>query len=76
MYVCSSYREGFSTSLTEAMVLGIPSISTACSGAKEILGENNEFGLVVENTEDGIYDGIKEFIDCQIKRVIYMSKWD
>jgi len=59
LYVCSSRREGFSTAVTEALIVGVPVISTDCSGAKELLGENNEYGIVVENSEEGIYTGIK-----------------
>lgn len=62
-YICSSFREGFSTAVTEALVLGIPCVSTNCSGAKELLGEKNEYGIVVENSECGLYEGIKELLD-------------
>lgn len=63
LFVCSSIREGFSTAVTEALILGVPVVSTLCSGAKELLGENDEFGLVVENSEDGIYSGIKQMLN-------------
>ena len=59
LYVCSSRREGFSTAVTEALVVGTPVVSTDCSGAFELLGKNNEFGVVCKNSEDGIYGGIK-----------------
>ena len=62
LYVCSSLREGFSTAVTEALIVGTPVVSTLCSGAKELLGENNEYGLVVENSEDGIYAGLKQML--------------
>lgn len=62
LYVCSSHREGFSTAVTEALVVGTPVVSTDCSGAKELLGENDEFGLVVENSEEGIYSGMKKML--------------
>jgi len=62
LYVCSSRREGFSTAVTEALIVGTPVVSTNCSGAKELLGENNEYGLVVENSEDGIYEGMKKML--------------
>ena len=64
LYVCSSRREGFSTAVTEALLVGTPVVSTDCSGAKELLGENDEYGLVVENSEDGIYRGIKRMLSC------------
>lgn len=62
LYVCSSRREGFSTAVTEALVLGLPVVSTDCSGAKELLGESDDFGLVVENSEEGVYQGMKRML--------------
>ena len=62
LYVCSSHREGFSTAVTEALILGTPVVSTDCSGARELLGERDEFGLVVENSEEGIYEGMKRML--------------
>lgn len=62
LFVCSSIREGFSTSVTESLIVGTPVISTLCSGAQELLGYDNEFGMVVENSEDGIYKGIKKLL--------------
>ncbi|MBR6239428.1 MAG: glycosyltransferase [Clostridia bacterium] len=63
LFVCSSRREGFSTVVTEALILGTPVVSTKCSGAYELLGKNNEFGIVTENSEDALYEGIKDMID-------------
>lgn len=62
LYVCSSRREGFSTAITEALIIGVPVVSTDCSGAKELLGVNDEFGLVVENSTEGIYAGMKKML--------------
>ena len=62
LYVCSSHREGFSTAVTVALVVGTPVFSTQCSGAKELLGESDEYGLVVENSEAGIYQGMKRML--------------
>lgn len=62
LYVCASHREGFSTAVTEALILSLPVISTNCSGAHELLGENNEYGIVTENSKEGLYKGLKEMI--------------
>lgn len=62
MFVCSSRREGFSTAVTEALLLGLPVVSTNCSGAYELLGKNNEYGIVTENSEEGIYKGMKQML--------------
>lgn len=62
LYVCSSYREGYSTSVIEALVLGIPVVTTDCSGMREILGLNSEYGMIVKNEDGRLYEGIKEII--------------
>lgn len=62
LYVCPSRREGFSTAVTEALILGTPVVSTHCSGATELLGERNEYGIVADNSEEGIYEGMKQML--------------
>ena len=64
LFVCSSRREGFSTAVSEALILGIPVVSTNCSGAIELLGEHNEYGIVTENNVKALYQGIKRMIDA------------
>jgi glycosyltransferase involved in cell wall biosynthesis len=59
LYVCSSYSEGFSTSVTESLIVGTPVVTTLCSGMTELLGENNEYGIVTENDEEALYQGVK-----------------
>ncbi|WP_435645156.1 glycosyltransferase [Butyricicoccus porcorum] len=63
LYVCASHTEGFSTAATEALLLGIPVLTTDVSGMAEMLGENNEYGIIVENNEEALYNGIKELIE-------------
>ena len=63
LFVCSSRREGFSTAVTEALILGVPVISTECSGARELLGQNNEYGIVTGNNTKELYKGIKKLLD-------------
>lgn len=74
LFVCSSLREGFSTAVTEALVVGTPVVSTLCSGAQELLGYNNEYGLVVENSEEGIYEGIKNLLEDKELLAYYKEK--
>lgn len=62
LYVCSSRREGFSTAVTEALIVGTPVVSTNCSGAYELLGYNNEYGVVTENNEDALYRALYEIL--------------
>ena len=62
LYVCSSRREGFSTAVTESLIVGTPVVSTNCSGAYELLGDNNEYGIVTQNNEDALYEGVKQML--------------
>ena len=63
LFVCSSHREGFSTAATEALIVGSPVCTTEVSGMREMLGENNEFGIITENNEEALYNGIKSLLD-------------
>ena len=62
LFVCSSSAEGFSTAATEALIVGTPVCTVDVSGMKEMLGENNEYGIVTENNEDALYEGIKRIL--------------
>lgn len=62
VYVCSSYAEGYSTSVSEAVALSVPVITTECSGMREIFGEN-ECGIICENSEDGLYNAMKKVLE-------------
>lgn len=74
LYVCSSRREGFSTAVTEALIVGTPVVSTDCSGARELLGDNDEYGLVVENSEEGLYQGMKRMLSDPALLANYKEK--
>ncbi|MBD3903842.1 glycosyltransferase [Chryseobacterium sp. Ch-15] len=58
-YILSSRYEGFPTVLFEAITLKKKIIATDVSGVREMLN-NGELGLIVENSEDGIYSGMKK----------------
>ena len=62
IFVCSSYTEGFSGVVSEATILGVPTLTTRCAGMDEILGENNEYGIIVENTDEALYEGLKKVL--------------
>lgn len=66
VYVCASYAEGYNTAIVEALILGKAVVSTECSGVKEQLGENNEWGICVPNSEVGLYDGIKRMLNPEV----------
>lgn len=58
LFVCSSHREGFSTAVTEALILGIPVVSTNVSGAVELLGEQNQYGIVTTDDVDDLFNSV------------------
>lgn len=64
-YILSSRYEGFPTVLFEAITLKKKIIATEVSGVREMLN-NGELGLIVENSEEGIYSGMKKaLLDSQ-----------
>ena len=61
-YVLSSRYEGFPTVLFEAITLKKNIIATEVSGVGEML-EYGKLGLMVENSEEGIYSGMKKALE-------------
>jgi len=61
-YILSSRYEGFPTVLFEAITLKKNIIATDVSGVSEML-EQGKLGLIIENSEDGIYTGMKQALN-------------
>ncbi len=61
-FVCSSRAEGYSTVVSEAIILGKPVITTNCSGMAEIFGDS-ECGIICENDEDSLYLALKKILE-------------
>ena len=59
--------------IAEAMILGLPVISTNCSGPNELLNFG-EYGYMVENNDEALYKGLKEIINDDKKRKYYKKK--
>ena len=74
LFVCASFAEGFSTAATEALIVGTPVCTVEVSGMKEMLGEHNEWGIVTENSEEALYQGIKDLLDHPDKLARYKEK--
>lgn len=72
-FVCSSRMEGYSLVIAESMILEIPVISTKCSGPNELL-DYGKYGLSVNNSTEGIYEGMKSFLDNTDKYNEYKAK--
>ena len=59
--VCSSIFEGFSTFVTEGLILGKPIVTTDVSGMHELLGDS-EYGLITANDDEAFYEGVKRML--------------
>ena len=70
---CSSAYEGYSTFMTEGVILGKPIVTTDVSGMHELLG-NSEFGLIVKNDDEDFYQGLKKMMIDVSQRDSYASK--
>lgn len=70
LFICSSRAEGYSTAVSEAIVIGIPVITTDCSGMREIL-EDGKYGLITSNDEDSLYEGLRFLLDDKERLNIY-----
>lgn len=74
LIVCSSIAEGFSSVISEAVILEKPIVTTECSGMKEILGENSEYGLICENSEESLYLGLRSLLANKDEYDYYKNK--
>lgn len=74
LFVCSSHSEGFSTAVTEALIVGTPVCTVEVSGMKEMLGEHNEWGVVTDNDEEALYQGIRRLLDDPELLAFYKEK--
>ena len=61
LLVCSSRYEGFSTFVTEGVILEKPILTTDCTGMRELLGDS-EYGMIVSNDEEGLYSGLRKML--------------
>ena len=62
LFVCPSLNEGYNLAISEAVILGVPVISTDCSGIRENLGDG-KWGCIVENRKETLYQAISRCFD-------------
>ena len=74
LFVCSSLSEGFSTAATEALIVGTPVCTTEVSGMREMLGEHDEWGVITENSEQALYQGIRRLLEKPELLAYYKEK--
>ena len=63
--VMSSDFEGYPVVFVESMILGLPIITTDISDSRSDV--ENKHGIIIEKSADGVYAGMKEFLDNGIK---------
>lgn len=73
--LCVSERESFSLVLLESMALRTPVITTDCGGPRDIV-DNGKYGILVENSAEGVYQGMKTVLDTPSLSVKYSADLD
>lgn len=61
IFIMSSLSESFGMVRVEALSLGLPVLTTDVAYTRELI--DDKYGLVVENSEQGIYEGIKKVVE-------------
>ena len=74
LYVNASDREGFSTAVVESLLCGTSVCAVDIGGMKEILGENNEFGVVTEKDEEALFKTVRHFLTDEAYREEYRQR--
>lgn len=69
VFICSSRAEGYSLVIAEAMIIGLPIVTTECSGPNELV-DNGKYGLLVENSINGLIYAI----DLLMRDSSYLEK--
>lgn len=74
MFVLTSDYEGLSNALLEAMMMGLPCISTNCSGSDEVICDGIDGLLVNVGNEKELTDAILRYIEKPYEREIIAKK--
>lgn len=69
LFVLSSDYEGLSNALLEAMMIGLPCISTNCAGSDEYITNNKNGMLVPVGDIDALSSSMMELLCCEKKRL-------
>lgn len=73
MFICSSIAEGYSMVVSEAVICGTPVLSTDVAGIREPI-ENPRYSVVVENSEQALYEGIRTILIHPEKLDVYKNE--
>ena len=53
---------GLSSALLEATILEKTIVTTNCPGTKEIFGQSGQTAIIVNNTTEDLYEGLKQIL--------------
>ena len=73
IFVSTSFAEGFSLVIGEALCLEKPVISTKTSGATELLIQG-KYGMLVDTDDESVYEGLKAMMSDESLRASYALK--
>ncbi len=73
LYLCTSIYEGLSTTVIEALISGLPIITTDCTGMRDILGDS-EYGIIVPIDIQQIADAVYSLFSQQKTLQHYKEK--
>lgn len=62
IFLSTSMTEGYPLVICEALCLDKPIVATNVTGPREILGDS-EYGLLTEENDDAIFEGVRRMID-------------
>lgn len=65
LFILSSYYEGLPMTIMESLILNVPILSVDIDGPKFFLEQG--YAYIVENTENGLLEGMKKFINKEYK---------
>lgn len=74
-FLCPSSRESFALTLLESTALGTPVITTDCGGPEDVI-ERGKYGILTENSSEGVYTGMKKVMDDPSLLPYFVSKTD
>lgn len=73
LFICSSIAEGYSTVVSESVLCGTPVLSTDVAGSNEPI-ENPRCSVIVENSEEALYEGIKSILEHPERIKMYQDE--
>ena len=75
LYIMPSRSESFGMVRIEALVLGLPVITTNVANTDKMVSK--DLGLVVDNTDEGVYLGLKEVLtnETLVAKLIENAKY-